>query len=52
MNNLDTRVLLIVEASIEIIAEHQYIYALSLKILTLIKLQILWLTANRHRNKE
>jgi hypothetical protein len=41
---LNTRVFLVVEPSIEIVAEYQHIDSLSLKILAIIKLKILGIT--------
>ncbi len=44
MDNLNSRVLLVVETTIETIAEHQHVYALTLEVFKVVQLKILGTT--------
>ena len=44
LDNLNARVLLIIETTIETVAEHEYIDTLSFEVLTVVQFQILRMT--------
>ena len=44
LNNLNTRVLLIIETTVKTVAEHQDIHSLTFEVFTVVQLQILCMT--------
>lgn len=49
MYNLDTRILLVVEATVEAVTEYQYNHTLTLEVLQIVQLQVLRLATRRHQ---